>query len=101
MDVYEHMWPIARTIYSSTTPNVGANILYLVILLLTIIVFRLGFAKKLPLLKNIVIYVCLALGCTILTFLGAFLPIAEGLAITAAILLVYKIRLHQTKKSEA
>ncbi|THE11148.1 hypothetical protein E1I69_16020 [Bacillus timonensis] len=101
MDVYEHMWPIAKTIYSSTTPNVGSNILYAVILLLTIIVFRLGFAKKLPLLKNIVIYACLALGCTILTFLGAFLPIAEGLAITAAILLIYKLRLHQTKKREA
>lgn len=101
MDVYEHMWPIARTIYTSTSPNVGANILYVVILLLTIIVFRLGFAKKLPLLKNIVIYLCLALGCTILTFLGAFLPIAEGLAITAFILIIYRIRLHQTKKSEA
>ncbi|MEH7388482.1 YlaH-like family protein [Bacillus sp. JJ1521] len=95
------MWPIARTIYTSTSPNVGANILFIVILLLTIIVFRLGFAKKLPLLKNIVIYLCLALGCTILTFLGAFLPIAEGLAITAFILFIYKIRLHQTKKSEA
>ncbi|WP_042341545.1 YlaH-like family protein [Bacillus timonensis] len=95
------MWPIAKTIYSSTTPSVGANILYGVILILTIIVFRLGFAKKLPLLKNIVIYLFLALGCTILTFLGAFLPIAEGLLIAALLLSIYKIRLHQTKKSEA
>ncbi len=101
MDVYEHMWPVAKTIYSSTTPSVGSNMLYIVILLLTIIVFKLGFAKKLPLLKNIVIYIFLALGCTILTFLGAFLPIAEGLAIAALILIIYKIRLHQSKKSEA
>ncbi len=101
MDVYEHMWPIAKTIYSSTTPTVGAYSLYFVILILTIIVYRLGFAKKLPLLKNIVIYLCLALGCPILSFLGVFLPIAEGLAIVALLLFIYKLRLHQTKKSEA
>ncbi|WP_077617682.1 YlaH-like family protein [Bacillus sinesaloumensis] len=101
MDVYEQMWPIAKVIYSSTSPNVGANILYFVLLILSIIVFRLGFAQKLPLLKNVLIYIFLAIGCTILTFLGAFLPIAEGLAITALILIIYKIRLHQRKRTEA
>ncbi|WP_449540494.1 YlaH-like family protein [Ferdinandcohnia sp. Marseille-Q9671] len=95
------MWPIARTIYSNTDPAVGGNILYLVIFLLSVVVYNLGFAKKLPLLKNIIIYIFLALGCTVLTLLGSLLPIAEGLAIVALILIIYKVRLHQTKKSEA
>lgn len=101
MNPYDHMWPIAKTIYEATSPSVGGNLLYLAILLLSIVVFKLGFAKKLPLLKNIVIYLFLALGCTILTFLGVFLPVAEGLAIAALILIVYKIRLHRSKKNEA
>lgn len=102
MNVYDHMWPIAKAIYSSTNnPSTGANLLYIVILLLSILVFKLGFAKKLPILKTIVIYIFLALGCTILTFLGAFLPVAEGLTIAALILIIYKIRLHNSKKNEA
>ncbi|WP_453997216.1 YlaH-like family protein [Bacillus nitroreducens] len=100
MDIIDEMWPIAKIIYSNTTPETGANILYVVILLLTIIVYNLGFARKLPLLKNIVVYIFLALGCTVLTLLGSLLPIAEGLAIAALLLLIYKIRLHQTKQSQ-
>lgn len=102
MDVYESMWPVAYAIYTGTEPDTqtGANVLYLVILGLSIVVFKLGFAKKLPLLKAIVIYLFLILGCTVLTFLGAFLPVAEGLIVAALILIIYKIRLHQSKKAE-
>ncbi|MCH1623931.1 YlaH-like family protein [Fredinandcohnia quinoae] len=95
------MWPIAKAVYTYSDPSMGANILYVVILLLSIIVFKLGFAKKLPLLKTIVIYIFLALGCTFLTFFGAFLPVAEGLTIAALILIIYKIRLRRVKKEEA
>ncbi|MGX1432717.1 CHASE2 domain-containing sensor protein [Cytobacillus horneckiae] len=79
-------------------PDVGMWLLYITIIILCIIVFKLGFAKKLPLLKSIVIYAFLILGCTVLTFLGVFLPIAEGLVVAAVILIIYKIRLHQEKK---
>jgi hypothetical protein len=99
MEVYDQMWPVAKLIYTYYPPIVGARVLYVVILLLSIIVFKLGFAKKLPILKTIVIYLFLALGCTIMTFFGAFLPIAEGLAIAAFILIIYKIRLHQSRKN--
>ncbi|MFT4416067.1 YlaH-like family protein [Fredinandcohnia humi] len=101
MEFIEEMWPIARTIYSAADPELGAWLLYIVILVLSIIVYRLGFAKKLPLLKNVVVYIVLALGCTVLTLLGALLPIPEALAIVALILLIYKIRLRLSKKSEA
>jgi YlaH-like protein len=82
-------------------PKVGMWMLYLTILFLSILVYKLGFAKKLPILKSLVIYLFLVLGCTLLTFLGIFLPVAEGLCVAALILIIYKIRLHQSKKQEA
>ena len=65
-------------------------------------VYKLGFAQKqkLPLIKSILIYIFLAAGCTILTALGIFLPITEGLVVAALILIIYKIRLHQSKKQQ-
>ncbi len=82
-------------------PKLGMWMLYITILLLSILVYKLGFAQKLPILKSVVIYTFLALGCTVLTFLGIFLPVAEGLVVAALILIIYKIRLHQSKKQEA
>lgn len=73
---------------------------YLFIVILTVIVFRLGFAKKLPLLKNIVIYVSLSIGCFILLFFSFSLPVAESLSVAALILIIYKIRLHNSKNVE-
>jgi len=75
--------------------------LYLTIFALSVLVYKLGFAKKLPILKSAVIYTFLALGCTVLTFLGIFLPVAEGLVVAALVLIIYKIRLYQAKKQEA
>ncbi|OEH93950.1 hypothetical protein BFG57_10545 [Bacillus solimangrovi] len=81
-------------------PEMGMLLLYFTIFALSVIVYRLGFAKKLPILQNIVIYSVLAFGCTVLTFLGAFLPVAEGLVIATLVLGVYKIRLKQSQKTE-
>lgn len=74
--------------------------LYITIFILSAVVFQLGFAKRLPLLKTAVIYVFLALGCTILTFFGVFLPVGEGLIVAALILTIYKIRLRRSKKEQ-
>lgn len=84
-----------------TNPTVGMWLLYITIVGLSIVVYKLGFAQKLPILKSAVIYFFLALGGTVLTFLGISLPIAEGLVVAALILIVYKIRLHQSKKQES
>lgn len=78
--------------------TLGMWLLYITIIVLCIIVFKLGFAKKLPLIKSAVIYLFLILGCTVLTFFAVFLPITEGLVVAALILIVYKIRLNQQKK---
>lgn len=101
MDIAERLSFFAALYKVHENPEVGMWFLYTTIVILCIIVFKLGFAKKLPLVKNIVIYTFLILGCTFLTFLGVFLPIAEGLVIAAVILIIYKIRLHQEKKQQA
>ncbi|NGY82817.1 hypothetical protein F6Y03_15245 [Bacillus megaterium] len=81
--------------------KIGMWLLYFTILGLSVLVYKLGFAKKLPLLKSMVIYLFLAFGCTILTFLGIFLPVAEGLVVAALVLIIYKIRLYQAKKQNS
>lgn len=81
-------------------PERGMWLLYITVFVLSAIVYRLGFARKLPLLKNVIIYVLLALGCTILTFFAVFLPVAEGLVVAALVLIIYKLRLYQSQKHE-
>ncbi|TDL35178.1 hypothetical protein E2R51_05520 [Jeotgalibacillus sp. S-D1] len=76
-------------------PEMGMWLLYITIIALAILVYKLGFAKRLPLLKSAVIYTFLIAGCTVLTFLAIFLPITEGLIIAALILVIYKIRLRR------
>lgn len=100
VDVNESLSFFAALFKVQENSEVGMWLLYLTIVVLCIIVFKLGFAKKLPIAKSIIIYLFLILGCTILTFFAVFLPIAEGLVIAALILIIYKIRLHQTKKLE-
>lgn len=79
----------------------AAILLYFIILALSIVTYKLGFAKKLPVLKSAVIYVVLALGCTMLTVLAIFgLPIAEGLIVSSLILGIYRYRLHNERKGK-
>ncbi|MCA1029915.1 YlaH-like family protein [Bacillus timonensis] len=97
MDVSERLSFFAALFNVDTNPTQGMWLLYVVIFLLSVVVYKLGFAKKLPILKSVMIYLFLALGCTVLTFLGVFLPVAEGLVVAALILIIYKIRLYQSK----
>ncbi|PGT78126.1 hypothetical protein COD11_23855 [Bacillus sp. AFS040349] len=101
MDVSERLSFFPSLYQVVDNPKLGMWMLYLTILFLSILVYKLGFAKKLPILKSAVIYTFLAFGSTVLTFLGIFLPVAEGLVVAALILIIYKIRLYQSKKQEA
>lgn len=100
MNVEERLSFFAALYNVSEQPKLGMWLLYLTIMGLSIVVYKLGFAQKLPLGKSILIYLFLGAGCTILTALGIFLPIAEGLVVAALILIIYKIRLHQSKKQQ-
>ncbi|MED3844392.1 YlaH-like family protein [Geobacillus stearothermophilus] len=100
MNVLERLTFFASLYDVDSNPERGMWLLYATVLLLAALVYRLGFARRLPLLKSAVIYVLLALGCTVLTFFAVFLPVAEGLAVAALVLLIYKIRLRQAKEGE-
>jgi hypothetical protein len=98
MDVTERLSFFASLYRVDQNAEMGMWLLYLTIVGLSILVYKLGFAKKLPLLKSVVIYLFLIVGCTVLTFLGIFLPVAEGLVVAALILIIYKVRLNNEKK---
>ncbi len=76
----------------------GMLLLYIIIVILTIIVFNLGFAQKLSIMKAIIVYILLFIGCSPLTLLAVRLPIAEGLLIIAVVLAIYRFRLHKQRK---
>ncbi|MEB2298276.1 YlaH-like family protein [Lysinibacillus xylanilyticus] len=99
--VYERMSGITRFLYENL-PNhdIAGYVVFLLVFVLSAIVYKLGFAKKLKLSQNIVIYVFLFLGCIMLTFFALFLPMIEGLIVAALILIVYKTRMWREKREE-
>lgn len=97
MDITDRLSFFAALYRVDVNSDIGMWLLYITILLLCILVFKLGFSQKLPLLKSVIVYLFLIFGCTFLSFLGIFLPIAEGLVVAALILIIYKIRLHRHK----
>lgn len=108
--VYESMSGIARFIYEHfasidesgvVSYTIPGYITLLVIFALSALVFKLGFARELPLGKNIIIYTFLFIGCILLTFFSFFLPMIEGLIIAALILIVYKTRMWREKREQA
>lgn len=95
----ENRLSVFAAIYKvDTNPELGMWLLYGTIVLLSIIAYKLGFAHKLPMLKSLIVYIFLLLGCTILSFLGVFLPVAEGLIVICLVLLIYRIRRHTDQR---
>jgi len=99
MEISDRLSFFAALYKVDVNSNLGMWLLYITILILCIVVYKLGFSQKLPLLKSIIIYLFLIIGCTFLSFLGIFLPIAEGLVVAALILIIYKIRLQRHKNA--
>ncbi|GGF12088.1 hypothetical protein GCM10010954_08420 [Halobacillus andaensis] len=111
LEVPVDLWPIADLFFSGLGSEVNLNDegevavlfrsffgLYLVTVTLAVITFKLGFARKLPLLKNIVVYTVLIIGTFFLTLiLGLNLPVAESLVVAALILGIYRLRLHKER----
>lgn len=77
-------------------------IFYVLNLILLIIAYKLGFARKLPLLKSVTVYILLALGTVIVAlFAGiAKLPTVESLVIVNLVLGIYRLRLHNERKAK-
>lgn len=100
-------------VYNFIMENYGVeqlfNILYPVNLILAAIAYKLGFAKKLPLIKSIIIYILLAIGVFILYVLfivwsvatgGQPLPLTESLVIICVVLAIYRTRLYFQRKAK-
>lgn len=91
-ETIEAMSPVTRMIYELTASSVTGIFLFAVVFILSAIVFKLGFARKIKFWQNVVVYVFLFFGCIILTFFAIFLPIVEGLIVAALILIIYRVR---------
>lgn len=100
--VMERMSGITRYLYENL-PNfdLAGYATFVLVFLLSAIVYKLGFAKKLSVGRNLIIYAFLFIGCIVLTFLALFLPMIEGLIVAALILILYKSRLWREKREEA
>lgn len=99
-EVLEDLTGMSRLIYEySPNYTIAGYIVFFSVFILCAIVYQLGFARKLNLWQNIVIYICLFIGCIILTFFALSLPMMEGLIVAAIFLGVYKIRLARESKS--
>ncbi|GGC80246.1 hypothetical protein GCM10007216_08460 [Thalassobacillus devorans] len=111
LNVPNDLWPIADFFFQGLGTEVNMNnenevallfrgffLLYLTVVILAIITFKLGFARKLPLVQNIIIYAVLIIGTFFLTLiLGLNLPIAESLLASAVVLGIYRLRLHKER----
>lgn len=111
LQVPTDLWPVADFFFRGLGGEVNLNnedevtmlfrsfmFLYLTTVILTIITFKLGFARKLPVIKAIVVYAVLVIGTFILTLiLGLNLPLPESLVVAALILGIYRMRLHRER----
>lgn len=67
---------------------------YFTILIMTAIIFKIAFARKLPILKTIVVYIVLAIGCYLFTIMHILrFPIIPSLAITLVIIVIARLRM--------
>jgi|SRR5690625_666393 len=64
--------------------------------------YKFGFAKQLPLLKSIFVYVMLILGMFIITIFSIVrLPMTESLIIISIVLGIYRYRLYKDRQSRS
>lgn len=91
---------LAKLFQVDQHPQSGMWMMFVAIFILSAIVYNLGFARKLKLWQNVIIYIMLFIGCIMLTFLCVFLPIGESLIIAALVLGIYRYRLHRDRTAK-
>ncbi|WP_307257247.1 YlaH-like family protein [Oikeobacillus pervagus] len=96
----EHVSPLLGALIQVVDVNWAVRIYFVVIIILSILVYNLGFAKKLSLGKNIIIYFLLIIGSLLLLILSYQLPVVESLLVATVVLGIYKIRLRMHKSAE-
>lgn len=91
-------------VHSLITEYLGIDKLFITLYILNVIFgaisFKLGFARKLPLLKTIIVYILLLIGIYIITIFSVLgLPMTESLIIISVVLAIYRFRLHRERKA--
>lgn len=81
-------------------PQRAFLLLFGTIVVLSAIVYQLGFAKKLPVLKTALVYVFLIVGCFVITIFAERFPVVKCLMVIAIVFGGYKYRLYRSKKNE-
>ncbi|HLS23068.1 MAG TPA: YlaH-like family protein [Pseudogracilibacillus sp.] len=73
---------------------------YILNVILGIISYKLGFARELPLLKSIIVYIMLFIGMFVITIFNLFgLPITESLIVISLVLAIYRFRMYRERKA--
>lgn len=80
-------------------PRQAFWLLYATVIVLCVLVYQLGFARKLPVLKSAVVYAMLVIGCFVMTIFAERFPIVECLMVIAIVFGGYKLRLRRAKKN--
>ncbi|KOY82536.1 YlaH-like family protein [Lysinibacillus macroides] len=100
-EAYKKMAGVTRFLYQNMPSyEIAGYVLFFLVFILSAIVYKLGFAKKLKRSQNMIIYIFLFVGCIMLTFFALYLPMVEGLIVAALILIIYKTRLWREKREE-
>lgn len=91
-------------IYDLIVQWIGEDHLFISFYILNVIfgaiAYKLGFARKLPLLKSIFVYAMLLIGMYIVSIFNLLgLPITETLIITSIVLAIYRYRLYRERKA--
>ncbi len=67
---------------------------YLLILVLSAVIYQAAFARPLPLWKQIIVYLALAIGCVLLLIFQIMrFPIVQAMLITIVLIIITRLRL--------
>lgn len=99
VNVAERLSFFGRLYNMDTNPDTGMWMMIGTIFILLVVVYNLGFARKIKLWQNIIIYIVMFIGTIMLAFLGVFYPVAESLIIAAIVLGLYRFRLHNERQN--
>lgn len=90
-------------IFNYIVNNYGTDhifwIIYILNFIFAVIAYELGFARKLPLLKTVIVYILLLIGNYIITIFSILqFPITETLIIISVVLAIYRLRMYYQRK---
>lgn len=75
---------------------------YALVLIMTAIIYKVAFARRLPILKTALIYIFLAAGCYFMTVMHILrFPVIPALAITLIVIVVARVRMIISDRNRA